>query len=68
MSSKKSALIEAQLAMLNAACGGRSFLPYNHSHDHEYRDKMKTRCKGMSAEEMGTAHSKKKPRSHRRRR
>lgn len=65
--SKKSALIAAQLAVLSAACGG-SFLPYNHSHDHEYRDKIKTRYKGMSAEEMGTAHSKKRPRSHRKRR
>ena len=65
--SKKSVLIAAQLAVLSAACSGGSFLPYNHYHDHEYRDRMKTRCKGMSAEEMGTAHSKKKPRSHRRR-
>lgn len=68
MGSKKLALVAAQLAMLNAACGGGSFLPYNHDFDHEYRDRMKTRCKGMSVEEMGTAHSKKKPRSHRKRR
>lgn len=66
--SKKSVLIAAQLAVLSAACGGGSFLPYNHDYDHEYRDKMKTRYKGMSAEEMGTAHSKKKPRSHRKKR
>lgn len=42
-----------------------SSLPYNHSHDHEYRDKVKTHCKGMSAEEMGTAYKRKRKRRKR---
>ena len=63
---KRSAIIMAQLAMMSAMCGDPS-LPSNHSHVHEYRDKIKTHYKGMSAEEMGTAH-KRKSRSQRKRR
>ena len=64
---KRTTSLMAQLSVLSSMTG-KSFLPYNHDYDHEYRDKMKTRYKGMSAEQMGTAHSKKKPRSHRKRR
>lgn len=64
---KRTTSLMAQLSVLSSMTG-KSFLPYNHSHEHEYRDNMKTRYKGMSAEQMGTAHSKKKPRSHRKRR
>ena len=42
-----------------------SSLPVNHYHDHEYRNKVKTHYKGMSAEEMGTAHKKKRKRRKR---
>lgn len=53
--------VSKALAMyaLYTAIAGEHNLPANHSHAHEYRDKVKTHCKGMSAEEMGTAHKRK---------
>ena len=66
MNKKGVAVMLSAMTMLSEM-GGNPFLPYNHSHDHQYRDKVKTHYKGMSAEEMGTSH-KHKTRAERRRR
>ena len=63
--SKRVASVMAQLPVLSSMTGN-SFLPYNHYHDHEYRDKVKTHYKGMSAEEMGTSHKRKSRRRRKR--
>lgn len=55
---KRVTSVMAQLSVLSAMCGD-PFMLCNHSHDHEYRDKVKTHYKGMSAEEMGTSHKRK---------
>ena len=62
---KRVASVMAQLSVMSAMCGS-SFMPYNHSHDQEYRDKVKTHYKGMSAEEMGTSHKRKSRRQRKR--
>lgn len=62
---KRVTSVMAQLSMLSAMCGNPS-LPYNHDFDHEYRDKVKTHYKGMSAEEMGTSHKRKSRRQRKR--
>jgi hypothetical protein len=59
------AVVLSALSMMSAMTGN-PMLPYNHSHDHEYRDKVKTHYKGMSAEEMGTSHKRKSRRNRRR--
>ena len=63
--SKRVASVMAQLSVLSSMTGN-SFLPYNHYHDHEYRDKVKTHYKGMSAEEIGTSHKRKSRRRRKR--
>ena len=63
---RRVASVMTQLSVMSSALGGSPFLPYNHDHDHEYRDKVKMHYKGMSAEEMGTSHKRKSRRQRRR--
>lgn len=52
--------------ILSSIWGGNQ-LPVYHRHSGEYKTKLKTSNKGLSAEEMGTAHKNKKSRKERKR-
>jgi len=58
--------LASTLAMLTMLSGG-DVLPVHHDHSGEYRNNLKTNNKGLSAEEMGTAHKNKKSRRERKR-
>ena len=58
--------LASTLAMLTMLCGG-NVLTVHHDQLGEYRNNLKTNNKGLSAEEMGTAHKNKKSRKERKR-
>ena len=58
--------LASTLAMLTMLCGG-NVLPVHHDQLGEYRNNLKTNNKGLSAEEIGTAHKNKKSRKERKR-